>query len=208
MAKLKLLLDVDEVICFSGYLEFVNEFLGTRYTIDDFKTYYIDGEAIPEERMEEFNQFVSDRNPYENKLPIPGAIEAITRLSELYDIYLCSDCINPFDVGNSGRVFKGKFDFLFRYIPQEVVPAKNYILTGTKNIFKADVQVDDLVKNFDSEIPGKFLFPSYHNGGLTDEELKAKGIVRAGYDWREGWVVLEKLLTDYAKEHKPSVLER
>ena len=38
--------------------------------------------------------------------------------------------------------------------------------------------------------------------------MKAKGIVRAGYDWREGWVVLEKLLTDYAKEHKPSVLER
>ena len=54
MEKLKLLLDVDEVICFSCYLEFVNEFLGTRYTIDDFKTYYIDGEAIPEERMEEF----------------------------------------------------------------------------------------------------------------------------------------------------------
>ena len=81
-------------------------------------------------------------------------------------------------------------------------------MTGTKNIFKADVQVDDLVKNFDPEIPGKFLFPSYHNREVTDEELKLKGIVRAGYDWREGWEVLEQQLIDYAKEHKPNTLKR
>ena len=35
--KKKILLDIDEVFCFSGYLELVNEFLNTNYTIDDFE---------------------------------------------------------------------------------------------------------------------------------------------------------------------------
>ena len=44
--KKKILLDIDEVFCFSGYLELVNEFLNTNYTIDDFTEYYIDEVAI------------------------------------------------------------------------------------------------------------------------------------------------------------------
>ena len=39
MNKKSILLDVDEVICFSGFLEAVNEFLNTSYVIDDFKVY-------------------------------------------------------------------------------------------------------------------------------------------------------------------------
>ncbi len=37
-----LLLDIDEVFCFAGFLNAVNDFLGTHYVIDDFSDYYID----------------------------------------------------------------------------------------------------------------------------------------------------------------------
>ena len=35
--KPNLLLDVDEVICFEGFLDAVNDFLGTTYQIDDLQ---------------------------------------------------------------------------------------------------------------------------------------------------------------------------
>ncbi len=60
--KKDLLLDIDEVFCFSGLLEAINDFLGSNYAIDDFSDYYIDEVAIPKERFDEFNKFLSKRN--------------------------------------------------------------------------------------------------------------------------------------------------
>ena len=60
--KKKILLDIDEVFCFSGYLELVNEFLNTNYKIDDFDDYYIDEMAIPEDKKEEFYKFASTKD--------------------------------------------------------------------------------------------------------------------------------------------------
>ena len=97
MDKKRILLDVDEVICFSGFLEAVNEFLNTSYVIDDFKDYYIDEVAVPKERFDEFNEFLKGRNMYENAHILPGAIETIEKLNEEYDIYICSSCVNPFE---------------------------------------------------------------------------------------------------------------
>ena len=34
---------------------------------------------------------------------------------------------------------------LYRLIPEEVIPAKNYIFTGAKNVCVGDIQIDDLV---------------------------------------------------------------
>ena len=206
MSKLKLLLDVDEVVCFSGFLELVNEFLNTNYTIDDFTSYYIDEVAIPKERMNEFNEFISNRNQYENPVFLPGAIEAIKRLSNIYEIYFCSDCRNPFDLKNSGRIFKGKFELLYKTFDQDIIPAKNYILTGVKKIFNVDVQVDDLLHNLNPDIDCKILFPSYHNKDISDDTLLQLGVIRAGNDWKDGWDNLEQILIMYAKNNKPSVL--
>lgn len=202
MNKLKLLLDVDEVICFSGYLELVNEFLNTNYKIDDFTNYYIDEEAIPKEKMQEFNQFISTKNQYENPVFLPGAKSAIKRLSKYYDIYLCTDCRNPFDLKNSGRIFASKFDLLFKTFEQDIIPAKNYIFTGAKNLFQADIQVDDLASNLDSNIPIKILFPSYHNKMISEEELIKRGIIRAGFDWKTGWLETEKILMEIIKNYE------
>lgn len=195
MEKKKLLLDCDEVICFSGFLEAVNEFLEANYVIDDFSDYYIDEAVIPAEKMDEFNKFINGRNMYENAHILPGAIDAIKLLSEEYDIYILSSCVNPLDVNGSGRMFADKYNFLIQNLP--FIKPGNFIFTSAKHLFKADVKIDDRMPNFEGdEVEVKILFPSYHNKDVTDEELRSKGVIRAGYDWKNGWnEVLKILLT-------------
>lgn len=194
MKKKDLLLDVDEVICFSGYLEAVNDFLNTNYTIDDFDCYYIDEKVIPKERFKEFNEYVSKRNLYDYTSFLPGAIETIKKLNEKYEIYICSACLNTFDLDNSGIQFKNKYDFLRKNLP--FINPKKFILTSSKNMVKADIQIDDYLPNFDNDTKLKILFPSYHNKNIDDEILKEKNIIRAGYDWKTGWQEISKLLLE------------
>lgn len=192
MKKKDLLLDVDEVICFSGYLEAVNDFLNTNYNIDDFDCYYIDEKVIPKERFKEFNEYVSKRNLYDYTSFLPGAIETIKKLNEKYEIYICSSCLNTFDLDNSGIQFKNKYDFLRKNLP--FINPQKFILTSSKNMVKADIQIDDYLPNFDNDTKLKILFPSYHNKNIDDEILKEKNIIRAGYDWKTGWQEISKIL--------------
>lgn len=192
MKKKTLLLDIDEVFCFCWFLEVINEFLGASYVIDDFTSYYLDEAVIPKERFDEFNKFLKGKNLYENPFILPGAIEAIKALSEEYDIYVCSSCINPFDIEGSGKLFGDKYNMLLKYLP--FLDPGHFIFTNAKHMFRADVQIDDRLQNLDSSVETRILFPSYHNKDITDEELSAKGIYRAGYDWREGWENVLKIL--------------
>ncbi len=185
MKKKSILLDVDEVICFAGFLDYANEFMNTNYEIDDIKTYYIDDTIIPQNKIKEYNKFLNSKNIYENAHILPNAIESIKKLSEYYNIIICSACINPYDVENSGKYFKDKYDFLIKTLP--FLKPENFIFTNTKNIIKADIQIDDRVSNLVNDIPIKILFPSYHNKEIADEYLSSKNIIRAGKDWRTGW---------------------
>ena len=185
MEKKNILLDVDEVICFAGFLDYANEFMNTNYEIDDIKTYYIDDTIIPQNKIKEYNKFLNSKNIYENAHILPNAIESIKKLSEYYNIIICSACINPYDVENSGKYFKDKYDFLIKTLP--FLKPENFIFTNTKNIIKADIQIDDRVSNLVNDIPIKILFPSYHNKEIADEYLSSKNIIRAGKDWRTGW---------------------
>ena len=194
MIKLKktLLLDVDEVIVFSGFLEAINDFLGTNYVIDEFSEYYIDTVVIPSDRMDEFNEFLRNRNLYDYAPLLPNAIEVIKKLNEVYDIYILSSCVNFLDVDGSGRYFADKYNFLRKTLP--FIDPSHIILTSAKHLFVADIQIDDRINNFGPHVNLKILFPSYHNKEITDEELKEKGIIRAGLDWRDGWSKVEEIL--------------
>lgn len=204
MAKKKdLLLDVDEVICFSGFLEAVNDFMGTNYVIDDFTDYYIDEVAIPKELFAEFNKFVSGRNLYENAQTLPYALETIKKLNEVYNIYICSSCINPFDVNGSGKLFADKYNFLITTLP--FIKPENFIFTNAKHLFKAAIQIDDRLNNLNEDIETKILFPSYHNKDISNKELREKKVIRAGYDWKDGWIEIDKLLLDTPPKHLKKV---
>ena len=159
--------------------------MNTNYEIDDIKTYFIDDTIIPQNKIKEYNKFLNSKNIYENAHILPNAIESIKKLSEYYNIIICSACINPYDVENSGKYFKDKYDFLIKTLP--FLKPESFIFTNTKNIIKADIQIDDRVSNLVNDIPIKILFPSYHNKEIADEYLSSKNIIRAGKDWRTGW---------------------
>ena len=186
--KKSILLDVDEVVCFPGFLNAANDFLGTDYKIDDFSDYYLDSVAIPKERMGEFIKFINNRNLYDDAVLLPDAFEVIKKLNDVYDIYILSSCINPFDIEGSGRLFKDKYDFLVRELP--FLDVKKFIFSATKNIIKADIQIDDRLHNLDNDIPVKILFSSYHNM----EDVFDDKIVRAGTHWSNAWKDIEKML--------------
>lgn len=199
MNRKSILLDVDEVICFSGYLAAVNDFLGTNYVIDDFNEYYIDSYVIPKERFDEFNLFLRDRNMYDNPVFIPGAIESIKRLNEFYDIYICSACINPFDSDNSGRLFVDKYNFLVKYLP--FLDPNNFIFTGAKHLFKGDIQIDDRLSNLINDTSVRILFPSYHNRDISDKVLNDNGVIRIGSSWKDAWdKITDYLIYEYVKK--------
>lgn len=180
------LIDVDECICFGGFLDAVNEFLKTNYVIDDFTNYYIEKEAFQDEygELTEFQKYLKDKNLYENAYVLPNAIEVIKMLNEVYDVYILSSCINVFNKENSGRIFKDKFDFLIETVP--FISPEKYIFTSSKHLFTADIIIDDRVSDLDNRSKVKILFPSYHNKNVSDTYLSKMSIIRAGNDWRNG----------------------
>ena len=158
--KDNLLLDIDEVFC----LDAINVFLGSNYVIDDFSDYYIDEVAIPKERFDVFNKFLMNINLYENAQILPYAKEVLKELNKFYNIYVCSSCINPFNITGSGRLFTDKYNFLINQVP--FIKSEHFIFTNAKHLFRANVQIDDRLSNLDEYIETKILFPSYHNKNI------------------------------------------
>lgn len=190
--KKDLLLDIDDVYCFPGFLDAINTFLGKNYVIDDFSDYYMDEVAIPKERFAEFNRFLNTRNLYENAQILPYADEVLKELNKVYNIYPCSSCINPFNIASSGRLFVDKYNFLIRTIPY--IKPEHYIFTNVKYLCRGDIQIDDRLPNLHKHIETRILFPSYHNKTISNDELSKNGILRAGYDWRIGWLKVADIL--------------
>ncbi len=181
--KKKILIDVDEVICDSGFLNMLNEYLNTNYTIDFFKTYYIEEDVMSDENQKlDFYQFISKKNPYEYATIYKGAKETIEKLNEVYDVYICSSCAMNCLKKESGLYFKNKYEFIVENFPY--IDINKIILTGSKNIFSADIQIDDKFSHLQSDIPLKLLFTSYHNKNLSKEELQEKNVRRVN-NWDE-----------------------
>ena len=83
---------------------------------------------------------------------------------------------------NSGHFYKHKYDFLINNFP--FIDPENFIFTGAKNIFKADIKIDDRLNNLKGEVTTKLLFDSYHNHDISDEELSQLNVKRV-HNWNE-----------------------
>ena len=124
-----LLVDFDDTICQSVFLKKVNDFLGTDYKIKQFKEYLIDS-IVPEDRRKEFFDSFFESDPYE-KLPlIDGAKDALKKLSEKYDIYVCSSCVMLNSPKSSARLFSSKYEYLIKKLP--FLDPKKFIFTSSK----------------------------------------------------------------------------
>lgn len=188
MNKKKILIDVDEVICDPGFLHLINQFLNTNYQLDDFTEYYIDDYALKtDEIKEKFYQYYLAHNSYDYATLLPNAFEVIQKLNDRYDLYICSACVMFCLVDESGKFFMDKYNWLIKNFP--FLDPNKFILTNTKNLLQADIQIDDRLTNLEGNIGTKLLFSSYHNKNITDEELKEKNVIRVN-----GWLEIEKLL--------------
>ena len=185
--KKKLLIDVDEVIGESTFLDEINLFLNTNYKIDDFTEYYLDDVLGSEENKARFYESIKNKDMYKDFKIFDGAKAVLKKLNEVYDIYICSACVMFCMPEESGVFFKYKYDFLIKNFP--FLNPNNFIFTSAKNLFKADVQIDDKLSNMCGEVDLKLMFSAYHNKNVSDETLKNVGVTRVS-----GWQEIEKIL--------------
>lgn len=184
----KILIDIDEVICNTSFLDLINKYKGTNYKLEEFTTYYIDDVIGDEEEKEKFYDFYLKHDVYENVKPIEGAVESLKKLCEKYEVFLYSACVMFNREKESGKLFMDKYNFIMRELP--FIKPSNIIFTNTKNMFIGDIQIDDRLKNLIGPTDKKILFTAYHNRNITDEELKENNVIRAN-TWADILKILE-----------------
>lgn len=185
--KRSILIDLDYVICYPGFLAIMNRFLGTNYTEDDFTEYIVDDVIGDDNKKQEFYEYYLTQDGYKEAIFIEGAKEILEKLNEVYDIYLCTACVMFGVERKSAKLFKDKFEFLMRELP--FIDPEKIIFTNSKNIFIADVQIDDRLPNLQGKVCLKLLFDAYHNRNITDEELEKQNVVRV-----KNWKDIEQIL--------------
>ena len=185
----KIFIDVDDVICDNGFMFLVNDFLGSNYTLDDVKTYYVEEELMTESQKLAFYKYLEDKNPYEHNFIFDGAKEVLKRLNEKYEVYICSSC--AIDIPGlkeaSGLFYKNKYDFLIENFP--FLDVNKFVFTGSKNIFKCDVQIDDRLSHLKGDAEIKLMYDAYHKREYDDEVLESRGIKRV-----KSWIDIADIL--------------
>lgn len=188
--KKKILIDVDDCICENNFIDEINEFLGTKYKINDFTEFYMDYVIGSEEKKKEFYNQMKDKNLYNHARIFPNAVSVLKKLNEVYDVYICSSCVWRGIEKDSGVFFKQKFDFLVKNFP--FLDPNKFIFTSAKNILKADIQIDDRHENMRGQTKMKIMFTAFHNRNIADSELKKLNIIRVN-SWKEiGEMLLKK----------------
>lgn len=182
----KLIIDMDDVICERNFIDMVNDFLGSNYTQEEIGSYYIN-DIIPKEKEKEWINFFANNNVYEYGMQCENAVEIIKKLNNIYDIYIVSAYAFRDDESLSGKCLKDKFDYLYKNLP--FIEPKKYIFANNKEIIKADIRIDDSIKNLEGDADIKLLYTAYHNKSISDKELEEKNIIRVN-NWNDIYKII------------------
>lgn len=180
-----MMVDMDEVMCIGGHLNLVNQFLNTNYTIDDLPGYFTE-DLIPKNRLEEYYRFFESKNPYDYAVMIKDAKEVLEKLSKKYRIFICTAYYSDVYDMDQSQCLLYKYHWLQEHFP--FLSPYQYVFINDKSLLNCDIKIDDRVSNLKGE-GKKYLFDSYHNQDITEEELKKNDIIRVS-----GWKELERLL--------------
>lgn len=88
-----------------------------------------------------------------------------------------------------GRLLLDKYIWLQEHIP--FISPYHYIFMNDKSLLECDIKIDDRLSNLNGYGEQKYLFSSYHNGNVTEDELKEVGATLVS-----GWKELERILLD------------
>lgn len=183
----KIMIDLDDTICTGGYLEVLNEYLGTNYTYDDLEDYYVES-ILKEDKLEEYlDHFYKYINVYDYVTIIPHAIEVIEKLTKKYDVYICSAYVDMRRPVESGRMATLKHQWISKNLP--FIHPRKIILTGSKNLIECDIKIDDKFSNLKGYGETKLLLDTYHNQKYTEADLKERNVRRV-----KDWLEIEQLL--------------
>ena len=184
----RIMIDIDDTIVNQdGWLYTVNSFLNTNYTIDDVKGYYIQ-DLVPLDKKDEYLKYFVTLNTYEYSGIYPDCIDAIKKLNDKYDIYICSAYVFKDDVNYSSDALKYKFDFLHQNFP--FLDPNRFIFATNKELLNCDIKIDDKVNNLNNA-DIKILYTAYHNKNIDDDTLNKQGIIRAN-----NWIDVLKIIDE------------
>ena len=183
----KIMIDLDDTICKDGYLKVLNDYFNTNYTYEDLNGEYYVESLVPEGRLDEYLDYFYSNNVYESVEVLPNAIEVIKKLSEVYDVYICSAYVDRRRPLESGVMATSKHNWICKNLP--FINPRKIILTGSKDVIECDIKIDDKFSNLKGYGEVKLLLDAYHNRSYDDLTLKERGVVRVK-DWKE----IEKIL--------------
>lgn len=183
----KIMIDMDNVITDAGFIQKVNEFLGTNYKLEEQEDFILQN-LVPKEKKDDYWKFMKKNNFYELEYPlIDGAYEALEKINKKYELYIVTAYLyidsNP-DI--SGDNLKNKYYYLQAKLP--FIKPQQYMFIENKNIINWDIAIDDRINNLKSA-DKKILMTAWHNKKITDKELNEQGIVRVN-----SWSEIEKIL--------------
>lgn len=186
----RIMIDMDNVITNPLFLEFINEFLGTNYKLDDLEEYYL--QKLITKDSNKFWNFINNKNLYEDIELFDDCYEVLEKLNKKYDLYIVTayiwgDSYDEFIV----NTLRDKYLFLREKLP--FIRPEKYIFTINKNIMNFDVRIDDRLNNL-AGADVKLLFSAWHNKNYSDTELKENNVIRVN-----NWKDVEKILLDNEK---------
>lgn len=189
MNKKTIMLDMDDVITIHGLSNLIEKFLGKKLEETNNTTYY--RQDLLGDKKEDFFKFFVTQNLYDNVDIVANCKEVLEEICKYYDVYITTDYIWRDVPDYAGDNMRNKFNFLNENFP--FLDRKKYVFTGSKNIVKCDIRIDDKIENLIGDDSEKYLFTAYHNKTISKEELDKLGIVRVN-----SWLELSKiLLTNY-----------
>lgn len=179
----KLMIDLDETIVSGGYIEALNEYLGTNYTAADIKEYYVSDILSPEENDKYLDHFYKNVNVYDKSHLIKDSLEVIQELNKYYEIYICTAFFDKRKPKACSIMAKIKYEWILKNMPY--INPRNILLTSAKNLLMCDVKIDDKVSNLKRGYGKiKLLLTQKHNQDYSKEELASYGILRVN-NWQE-----------------------
>lgn len=183
----KVMIDLDDTICTGGYLEALNDYLGTNYTYDDVDEYYVEN-LLPEDELDKYlDYFYQNVNVYKYVKILPHAIEVIEKLTKKYDVYICSAYVDMRRPYESGKVATLKHQWINKNLP--FIHPRKIIFTGSKDLIQCDIKIDDKFSNLKGYGEIKLLLDTYHNQKYDEEQLRERNVRRV-----KDWLEIEEIL--------------
>ena len=177
-----ILIDMDDTIesLLKAWVSGVNKKYGRNVSCEDVTSWDVSS-AFPGLTHEQVYAVPLEQGFWKTVEPIPGAAEAIERfMAAGHEVFIVT--ATPYE-----SVTEKMTDVLFRYFP--FLSWKQLIITGSKQMIRGDVLIDDGIHNLEGGDYIKILMTAPHN---RNYDAEANGMIRV-HNWAEIEEVIKQI---------------